>query len=121
MDEKKIDRAIIKLYDGIINRDPSHLGQVTSDNLSYGHSSGTIQTKAEFIDDVINGPFRFQSISYDDNSIVISRDMAIVRHIFRADATNGGQPLKIHIGVMIVFQINEEVNIVLVSRQAYKL
>lgn len=118
--EKDIDEAIVKLYEGIINRELSHLNQVASKNLSYGHSNGVVQSKTEFIDDVINGPFRFESISYGDNSTTISDNTAIIRHVFRADATKDGQPLTIRIGVMMVFQLDDG-EWKLLARQAFKL
>lgn len=119
--EENIEQAIVKLYNGIINKERLPLDQVTSDKLTYGHSSGIVQTKSEFIDDVINGPFTFGSISHDNLKVTISGDTAIVRHIFKAEATNAGQPIKIRIGVMMVFQLNENGQLILLGRQAYKL
>ena len=125
-DQKQLDKEMVlqtlkKFDDAVIARDEATLNAITATNLSYGHSSGKIQDKAEFVDDVVNGSFQFISITNDDQSVNISENVAIVRHILSADATNAGQPAKVHIGIIMVFQLDENDKMVLLARQAYRL
>ena len=125
-DQKQLDKEMVlqtlkKFDDAVIERDEATLNALTATNLSYGHSSGKIQDKAEFVDDVVNGSFQFVSITNDNQSVNISENVAIVRHILSADATNAGQPTKVHIGIIMVFQLDENDKMVLLARQAYRL
>ena len=125
-DQKQLDKEMVlqtlkKFDDAVIARDEATLKALTATNLSYGHSSGKIQDKAEFVDDVVNGSFQFVSITNDNQSVNISENVAIVRHILSADATNAGQPAKVHIGIIMVFQLDENDKMVLLARQAYRL
>ena len=125
-DQKQLDKEMVlqtlkRFDDAVIARDEAALNAITATNLSYGHSSGKIQDKAEFVDDVVNGSFQFISITNDNQSVNISENVAIVRHILSADATNAGQPAKVHIGIIMVFQLDENDKMVLLARQAYRL
>lgn len=125
-DQKKLDKDMalkaLEMFDqAIIERNEALLSSITASNLTYGHSSGKIQDKAEFIDDVVNGPFQFVTISNDDQSVEVSEDVAIVRHILSADATNAGRPAKVHIGIIMVFKLDDNDKVVLLARQAYRL
>ncbi|MFC4218878.1 nuclear transport factor 2 family protein [Flagellimonas marina] len=121
LNQQEVLQAVGELDQALIDRDSKTLSSITAPNLSYGHSSGNIQDKQEFIDDVMNGPFRFVSITNEDQSVAISGNTAIVRHILSADATNAGNPAKVRIGIIMVFQKKENNEVVLLARQAYKL
>lgn len=97
------------------------LDSLTSKNLSYGHSSGNIQNKEQFLEDALNGPFRFVSINNEEQEITLSGNVAVVRHILTGEGTNAGNPTTVRIGVVMVFQKNNDNKIVLLARQAYKL
>ena len=121
LSQQTVLEALGELDQALIDRDSEALSSITAPNLTYGHSSGNIQDKEEFIDDVMNGPFRFVSITNEDQSVTISGNVGIVRHILSADATNAGNPAKVRIGIIMVFQKNENNEVVLLARQAYKL
>ncbi|WP_067032258.1 nuclear transport factor 2 family protein [Allomuricauda sp. CP2A] len=121
LDKQTVLEALGELDQALIDRDSATLTSITAPNLTYGHSSGNIQNKQEFIDDVMNGPFKFVSITNEDQSVTISDNVGIVRHILSADATNAGNPAKVRIGILMVFKQNENNEVVLLARQAYKL
>lgn len=121
LDKQTVLEALGELDQALIDRDSATLTSITAPNLTYGHSSGNIQNKREFIDDVMNGPFKFVSITNEDQSVTISDNVGIVRHILSADATNAGNPAKVRIGMLMVFKQNENNEVVLLARQAYKL
>jgi ketosteroid isomerase-like protein len=56
-----------------------------------------------------------------DQTITISGNTAIVRHIFMAKGTNAGEPVDVRIGNVQVYQRQEDGKLRLLARQAYKL
>jgi hypothetical protein len=119
-DAQELSAALERLRKAIIDPDKVVLESLTSESLSYGHSAGKIQTKAEFVDDLLYGAFDFISIENLDESISLSGKTAIVRHTFVAKATNAGVPTDIRIGIMMVWR-KEGSAWKLYARQAFRL
>ncbi|MDC6386620.1 nuclear transport factor 2 family protein [Muricauda sp. SK9] len=117
---KKIDDAVNQLYKAMVDGNKDELEELTMDNLTYGHSSGKIENKAEYVDGVLHGGFQFSSIIPVDQTISISGKTGIVRHIFKGEGTNNGTPATVKIGCLLVFQ-KEGGQWRLLARQAYKL
>src|SRR5680860_979694 len=89
--KSEVENAVESLTSAMIEPKRSSLEDITSQKLTYGHSSGNVQDRAEFIDDLINGSFDFLSIGTSDESIHISGDTAITRHVLSAKGTNKGK------------------------------
>ncbi len=121
VNDDEIDEVVTAFNKAMIARDRAALEQLCSDQLSYGHSSGLIQNKAEFIDDIMNGPFHFLSISTPEQTIVLDGDTAVIRHILTADATRDGAPVAIKIGNVQIYKKAQDGSWKLLVRQAYKL
>jgi len=102
----------------MIDPDRAALERVFADKLSYGHSDGRVQTKAEFTDALVNGKSVFKSISLSGQTISFAGDIAIVRHRFEADAVSNGVPARPNIRVLQVWQKQGDVWRLLV-RQAH--
>lgn len=119
--EKEVSAAIEILKKGIIDADKDILFSIAADNLVYGHSSGKVQNKSEFIDEIVSkNPLDYTSIELGDQTIKISGDVAVVRHIYSAEANGNGTPAHIRIGNMLIFQ-KQHGKWKLLARQAYKL
>ena len=115
-----LETVVVKLYTAMVNKEKAVLQNLTSDKLTYGHSSGTLEDKSQFIEAVMNGSFDYISINPEDQKIIISGNVALVRHIFVTNALNEGKPTNVRIGNLMTFQkLNEEWK--LLARQAYKL
>tara|TARA_R110000868_G_scaffold127458_6_gene335119 strand:+ start:1798 stop:2346 length:549 start_codon:yes stop_codon:yes gene_type:complete len=117
----EVQQAVATFNKAIVDPTVELMERLCAEELTYGHSSGLIQNKAEFIDDIVNGPFDFSSVEAPDQAIHISGNTAIVRHIFLAKATNAGNPVDIRIGNVQVYQKDEHGKLRLLARQAYKL
>lgn len=113
-------QAVARLNAAMIEPTEEVLGKIVSNGLTYGHSSGKVQDKAEFIDDLVHGTFDFGSIDISDQTVQISGEVAVVRQIFDSEATNAGKPVHVHIGNVLIFQ-KLEGQWELLARQAYKL
>lgn len=116
----KIDGVVSQLYKAMVDGNKDRLEELTMDGLTYGHSSGKIENKTEYVDGVLHGGFQFSSIIPVDQTISISRKTGIVRHIFKGKGTNNGTPATVNIGCLLVFQ-KEGGQWRLLARQAYKL
>ena len=119
-DEKAVASAVEILNMGIVDPDKSLLENITSEGLSYGHSGGKIQNKAEFVEDLIHGTFDFLTVNTSNQKIMISGKNAIVRHTFTAKATNAGTPVDLNIGNLLVWR-KEHGQWKLIARQAFRL
>lgn len=115
----KIDGAVSQLYEAMVDGNKDRLEELTMDSLTYGHSSGKIENKTEYVDGVLHGGFQFSSITPVDQTISISGKTGIVRHIFKGEGTNNGTPATVNIGCLLVFQ-KEGGQWRLLARQAYK-
>ncbi|MDC6387432.1 nuclear transport factor 2 family protein [Maribacter sp. PR1] len=115
----KIENSVTELYKAMVDKDKTILQDLTMDKLTYGHSSGTIENKAEYVDGVLNGAFQFTEITPMDQTISIVDKVGVVRHIFVAKGTNNGKPADVRIGCLLIFK--KEGRWKLLARQAYKL
>ncbi len=116
----EVELAVKALNEALINPQNAKFENIVTKGLSYGHSSGNIQNKDEFIDDLVNGSFDFQEINISDQTIDVFDQTAIVRHILSAKASNAGEAIEISIGIFLVFQ-KQNGQWKLRARQAYKL
>ncbi|RAJ09245.1 nuclear transport factor 2 family protein [Arenibacter echinorum] len=117
----EVQKAVTAFNKVMVNPTAELMETLCSEELTYGHSSGLIQNKDAFIDDLVNGPFDFLSLEAADQTIHISGNTAIVRHIFLAKGTNAGEPVDVRIGNMQVYQKGKDGKLRLLARQAYKL
>ena len=102
-DIERVALAINDLSQAMVNRDRTALQNLMMEELTYGHSSGKIENKQEFIDEVVNGDFDF-----------------ISRHFFHTKALSAGKPVDIRIGNMMVLR-KQKGQWKILARQAYKL
>lgn len=119
-EETAITNQVEILRKAMIDADGAKLKSLTSEKLNYVHSNGNFQNQAEFIDGIVSGKSDFVTIEFQDQTITIQNDVAIVRHVLAAHTKDGGIDKDIKIGIMLVWQ-KQKNNWVLIARQAYKL
>lgn len=120
-DEQAIAAAVEKLRVAMIDANEAELGKLTSPLLNYGHSAGLLEDKKEFIRAIISGESNFTKIDLQDQSIVVSGDVATVRHKLFGDTENKGkEPASVKLGVFMVWQ-KVKGQWLLLGRQAFKL
>ena len=118
--EKEVEAKVETLRLALIDPTEANLKAISSENLSYGHSSGKLENQSQFIEALVSGVSDFASITFKDQTIQMEKDIAIVRHKLAADITDGGVSNSIEIGVMLVWH-KEKGQWKLLARQAYKL
>jgi hypothetical protein len=117
--EKMIAENVKTLTNAMVNADSVALKNLTADGLSYGHSNGKIENKAQYIDGVLTGP-DFLSIDITEQTIQVTGKIAIIRHKFFARLIRDGKPDEARIGVMQIWT-KQKRQWKLLARQAYKL
>ena len=120
--EADVAATIDKLMEGFVNADENVLMSLTSEDLVYGHSTGAVQNRAEFIAEIANRqPLAFLSIELPEQTIRVSGDTAVVQHVFTARTEDtDGHPGQIRIGAMQVWLLRGG-QWILLARQGYRL
>jgi ketosteroid isomerase-like protein len=96
------------------------LSKLTAEELSYGHSSGKIQDKAQFIEALTSNASDFVSIELTEQTIKLAGNVAIVRHTLSANTNDGGKPGTVKLHILTVWQ-KQRGQWKLLARQAVKL
>ncbi len=118
--ENAVASQVEILRQAMIDADGAKLKALTSDKLNYVHSSGNFQNQTEFVEGIVSGKSDFVSIDFQNQTITVQGDVAIVRHILSAHTKDDGIDRDIKIGIMLVWQ-KQKNKWILIARQAYKL
>ncbi|MEO9892807.1 nuclear transport factor 2 family protein [Aurantibacter sp.] len=117
----EVEKTIATLSKAMVDRDGPTLEKLTMEELTYGHSSGRIENKKQYIEAVVHGDFDFLTLNRNEQTIFLSgEDTAVVRHIFATNALSAGKHVDVRIGNMMVLKKHKNQWKVL-ARQAYKL
>ena len=119
-DEMKVTEAVSMLRQAMIDADKTVLEKILHEDLSYGHSSGTIETKAMLIESLISNNSDFKTMDLTDQTIKIAGKNAIVRHKLYAETLNKGVVGTAKLYVLMVF-VKVKGNWFLLARQAAKI
>jgi hypothetical protein len=118
--ETGVADAVEKLRKAMIDGNKEELENIVSDKLSYGHSGGYVEGKAEFVEKITSGKSDFVTIDLKDQIINISGKTAVVRHKLNATTNDNGKPGEVHLAILLIFQ-KEHQQWKLLARQAVKL
>ena len=118
--EANVAAAVEKLRVAMLSGVRKDLESVLSDDLAYGHSSGKVETKAEFVEAIVTRSSDFKSIDIQDQKITVQGKIAIVRHILNGETNDGGKKGNVRLGIVLVFkQVNNQW--LLCSRNAFRV
>lgn len=114
-----VTKAVEALSQAMLAADRAKLEALTADALSYGHSSGRVETKKEFIDIVASKKTIYKKLEVSEPSISVAGSNAIARHILGVEFESDGKPGTTKIGVMQVWVKQGDWK--LLARQAFRL
>ena len=119
-EENAVAAAVETLRKAMIDPDKAILEKLTMDELSYGHSSGVVQTRQEFIEALTSGKSDFVTIELSQQTVKVIGKTALVRHILAGTTNDGGKPGTVKLSVLLVWQeVKGEWK--LLARQAVKV
>jgi ketosteroid isomerase-like protein len=119
-DEAAVTQSVETLRKALLEPDKAKLAQVTSDQVSYGHSDGRVQTKEQFINGVMTRKQVVKSLAFPDLKLSVVGNAAIVRHIYLAESERDGKATTTRIGALQVWQ-KQDGTWKLLARQGFRL
>lgn len=120
-DEKAVTTAVESLRQAMIDGNKKTLENLCAEELTYGHSSGKIEDKAAFVENLANGNSNFEKITISDQTVRIVDNTAMVRHtLFGELHDNGKDPATLNLSVLLIWQ-KQKGQWKLLARQSAKL
>ena len=116
--EGAVAAAVEALRKAMIAGDKAALDKLAMAELSYGHSSGRLENKAEFIATLVSGDAGFTAIELADQTVNIVDKVALVRHVF--DGTRRKDGTRMKLSILTVWTPQQD-QWKLLARQAAKL
>lgn len=118
-DETKLIQTLKEFHQALVSKNTVSINQQTDKVLSYGHSNGWVETKADVIKDLETGFISYQSFKEDSITVSINGNMANVRFVADITATMKGGTNTYHLKVLEVW-VKKSKRWVLFARQAVK-
>lgn len=113
--------TIAELHQAMINGNAEALNRLVVDSLNYGHSTGMVEGKQQFVERIVSGQSDWVSIDTKDQTITISGNTAIVRHILHGKTNDNNKPGEVNLRIIQVWQKNGKAGWKLFGRQAMKM
>lgn len=118
-DEVAVKKAVDDLGKAMMAADKAKLDALLSDQLSYGHSAGRLETKAMFMDIVAGKKTLYKSITLTEPTVAVAGNNAIARHTMAVETETDGKPSSAKVGVLQVW-VKDGANWKLLARQAFR-
>lgn len=123
-DEQEVWRRVEALTQAVfVQKDGNALRELFDDRLSYGHSSGALETKAEAITNAVASRNSYRDLSSTRASLVVSPQQrtAVVRQVLQAQQTDAqGKESTLKLGILLVW-VQADGQWRLLARQAVRL
>ena len=119
-EEAAVDKAVETLRKALLEKDRAQLEQLTAAQLSYGHSSGRVETKSQFVSGYVTSKATYKWITFPELTIAVVGDSAIARHLYEFESETDGKTANVKIGALQVWQ-KQDGNWKLLARQGFKL
>jgi len=103
-DEEAVAQAVEALRKAVLVQDKPQLEALCAEQLSYGHSDGKVENKAQFIEGVMTRKAIVKSITLSDHTITIVGNDAIAPHTLASESETDGKLTTTKIGVLQVWQ-----------------
>jgi len=119
-DSSAVLGAVARLEKALLNKDSATMNGLLHKDVSYGHSSGWVQTKKEEVDDMMSGFLIYNKLEDSSINIVMSKDKAIVREKVRAVGSRDGKSFDLSLFITQVW-LQSKKGWQLFARQSTKL
>lgn len=119
--EREVSRAVEQLGQAMLNGDSATLMNLSDEELVYGHSSGKMESRQQFVSSLASGTADFKTLEVSNQSITVKGSTAVVRHRLQGNITDNGNSANINLGVIMVWQSTKKQGWKLLARQAFKL
>ena len=117
---RREDVASEEFHQALVKKNTVSINQQTDKALTYGHSNGWVETKAEMIKNLESGYIAYQSYKEDSISISLNGNLANARFIADVNVTLKNKTSGFHLKVLEVW-VKKGNRWVLFARQAIKI
>lgn len=114
-----LKKAVEEFRQAMVDGNGARLLELMSDDVTFGHANGVVQTKIEFVKTVVDKTEVFKSIALKDHKIEISKEIGLARHTFDSDLTFMGKDMHLTLSIIMVWR-NEDGRWRLIARQSFK-
>lgn len=118
-DEENLTVTLKEFHQSLVNKNTVSINQQTDKALSYGHSNGWIETKAELIDHLESGYIKYSSYREDSLQLMVNGNMANARFVADINVTLNGNNGNYHLKVLEVW-VKKGKRWMLFARQAVR-
>lgn len=118
LDRQAVEISVEQLHKAMVAADSVQLRNLTTAELTYGHSSGQIEDQATYIDNVLHAD-DYKSIGFTDQDVTLKGDTAWVRGTIHIVLITDGKENPITLKVLYVFT-KQDGYWKLLSRQAIR-
>ena len=116
-----VERTYLLSHTVFGTKDSLALEDLFAKKASYGHSGGKIETREEAISAISKGKSVYTDTAVSNIKVIISDDVAVVRHLFKAKENKAdGTVPPLNLSMMMVW-VKEKGKWRLMGRQAVKL
>ncbi len=107
-DVEDVRAADLRRIRALIHADRAELEAVLADDLTYGHSDGRLQTKAELLAALTSGVVTYQSYDGPAPAVRIQNGLALLTGIAELEATARGTRVKLWLRYLAVYAKQED-------------
>ena len=118
-DEAAVAKAVEGLRKATFGQEKSQLEELCAEDLSYGHSDGRVENKAEFINGVMTRKATVKSLALSDHTIKVVGGNAVARHKWASESELDGKATSTRINVLQVW-VKQGAAWKLLARQAVR-
>lgn len=101
--QASVVNAVEQLRLAMIDPTEARLSALVADSLTYGHSGGKVENKAEFIQALLSGESDFKTITLTNQRVTLVDNIALVRHGLQAETLNKGVAGTANLSVLLVW------------------
>lgn len=95
--EKEIRTLEMRRFEMMVRKDVKNLSEILAEDLTYVHSNGVLETKAQFLETLDKGKTLYQSIQTEDIKVRITDSMSLITGVALIRAWTGGQTLDLRL------------------------
>jgi ketosteroid isomerase-like protein len=103
-DEAAVAKATEAHRAALFAADGKALDALSAPELSYSHSDGHIEDKATFIANVVGRKSKVLSLAYENTTVRVVGDAAIVRFKYVSESQTGDTKSQVNLGILMVWQ-----------------
>jgi hypothetical protein len=121
VDSVSLKQAMSNLDQALISKDEKALVQLLHNDVSYGHSNGWVQNKANIVDDLKSGKLVYTRLDNISVTIItINKEWATTRINTNAEGSVNGNPFQFKLHILQVW-LKTKTGWQLLARQSTKL